>query len=156
METKSAPISTVGLPEQRLWMERLHPQFENRIEHRPGGTFLISRGVVQPTEMNDRYGLRIEYRTRKPPKTWVDYPALMRRDPGERVPHTYRDGSLCLYRSEFHSDMLIARTIVPWSMLWLMFYEAWRFTGEWQGGGTHPGAALQAENLYEERGGRRG
>ena len=34
--------------------------------------------------------------------------------------------------------MKIALTIVPWLSLWLFYYEVWRATGTWYGGGTHP------------------
>jgi hypothetical protein len=133
-------VSTIGLPEQRLWMEELHPQFACDIEHRPTGAFLVCKGEVQPTPINERYGLRIEYQTRKAPTTRVEYPEIKPLVEGGHIEHTYRDGSLCLYRNDFRSDMLIAQTIVPWALLWLFFYESWRATGVWQGGGTHPPA----------------
>jgi hypothetical protein len=34
--------------------------------------------------------------------------------------------------------MMIANTIVPWSVLWLFYFEDWLCTGEWSGGGVHP------------------
>jgi hypothetical protein len=35
--------------------------------------------------------------------------------------------------------MLLDRTIVPWAVLWLYFFEEWLRSGEWLGGGEHPG-----------------
>ena len=37
--------------------------------------------------------------------------------------------------------MWIADTILPWTSLWLYFYELWHATGQWLGGGEHPGEA---------------
>ena len=34
--------------------------------------------------------------------------------------------------------MNIAETIIPWASEWLLHYEIWLATGEWQGGGIHP------------------
>ncbi len=35
--------------------------------------------------------------------------------------------------------MTLADTILPWASLWLFYYEVWLATGEWVGGGEHPG-----------------
>ena len=53
----------------------------------------------------------------------------------------YEQDRLCLYlpgTGEWTSDKPIALTIVPWTSLWLYFYEVWRATGEWLGGGIEP------------------
>lgn len=34
--------------------------------------------------------------------------------------------------------MRIANTILPWTSLWLYYYEIWLGTGKWEGGGDHP------------------
>jgi len=31
----------------------------------------------------------------------------------------------------------MGRTILPWTSLWLHFYEIWLVTGVWHGGGEH-------------------
>ena len=41
-------------------------------------------------------------------------------------------------REDWDSSMLIADTVVPWTVEWLMFYEIWLISGKWQGGGKHP------------------
>ena len=47
---------------------------------------------------------------------------------------------ICLYRHrEFTKDKFLANTIIPWTVEWLYFYEIWLATGEWCGGGEHPG-----------------
>jgi hypothetical protein len=46
---------------------------------------------------------------------------------------------LCLYRyQEFNSYKYLSKTIIPWTVEWLYFYELWLATGEWCGGGEHP------------------
>lgn len=85
------------------------------------------------------YQVRLEYQVKHLPRVFVEDPPLERRLPDEGVPHTFSDDELCLFRGEFRSDLLLARTVVPWLLLWLVFYESWLVTGEWQGGGEHPG-----------------
>lgn len=132
------PIATIGLPEQRAMMNQLHPQFECEIIKKKGNAVLVCRGDIQPTPINNTYTARIEYITRKKPKVWIESPKLVRFNADEMIPHTYADDRPCLFKEDFVSDMHIAATVVPWLMLWIMFYEAWRVTGEWQGEGLHP------------------
>jgi hypothetical protein len=51
---------------------------------------------------------------------------------------------------EWRSDLHVATTIVPWLSEWLYFYEAWRVTGEWFGGGEHPRADLPEDAYLDE------
>lgn len=58
-----------------------------------------------------------------------------------RVPHMYSNGSLCLYYPklrEWNYTDSWAETLIPWTSLWLFYYEIWIETGEWLGGGVHP------------------
>lgn len=136
-------VRTIGLPEQRMWMQHYHPQFRCLVQKRKGYTLLVCRGHVQPTPINAAYRVRIEYTTRKRPHVFVEEPKLRRRQAEERIPYTFSDDEPCLYFDEFRSDLRLAVTIVPWLCCWLVFYECWRVTGEWQGGGIHvPVAAL--------------
>ena len=34
--------------------------------------------------------------------------------------------------------MSISGTIVPWTILWLFYFEEWLMSDEWKGGGVHP------------------
>lgn len=71
---------------------------------------------------------------------------------GRDVPHVYWDreaparSPLCLYdpaAKEWSPADFIADTIVPWACDWLACYEGWLATGDWAGGGRHPGGAVQ-------------
>ena len=69
---------------------------------------------------------------------------------GRKVPHLYSNGSLCLYYPKYnelnYSD-LWAKTLIPWTSLWLFYYEVWKETGEWLGGGIHGKKNISPEVL---------
>ncbi len=59
------------------------------------------------------------------------------------IPHLYsrEKVQLCLYYpkyKEFNVYMSLCETIIPWTYLWLSYYEEWQYSGEWKGGGVHP------------------
>jgi len=115
----------------------MHPNFDCRVRKNR----LICRGYVQPTALNNRYRVRLEYEERDLPKVWVEEPKLSRLNPDEPIPHTYDEDCPCLFlprAQEWGPEKPIATTIVPWLSLWLLYYESWLVTGEWQGGGEHP------------------
>jgi hypothetical protein len=96
-------------------------------------------GELQPSAMSENYLVRIEYKLRKRPKIWVLKPELRRQRSGQKIPHTFRDGSVCLHLHEdWTPAMSISDTIIPWLALWLYHYEVWLATGDWLGGGHDP------------------
>ena len=109
-----------------------------------GRGFLVAQGEVRPSPLSRVYTIDIRYALKSPLKVRVRAPALDEIDGGEQQrPHTFPDGSLCLYRAKrgdwSYSDS-IARYVIPWISEWLLFYEIWVATGSWEGGGEHPGA----------------
>jgi len=93
---------------------------------------------IQPTAASRTYRVRIVYRLHHYPKVRVVSPILESR-PGESLPHVYDDGSLCLHlKDDWTPDMLLLDTTIPWTSEWLIYYEIWKFTGEWYGGGEWP------------------
>lgn len=102
---------------------------------------LVWNGFIQPTPCSPNYSIKLTYRIRKRPEIIVLSPKLEKWN-GQRLPHTFSSERLCLYRNiygEWSSDKSIATTIIPWTSLWLYFYEIWLATGKWMGGGEHPG-----------------
>ena len=98
--------------------------------------------VLRPTHLSCSYRIEVDYRLGGSPKVRVQEPALRSRD-GEPPPHRYEDGSLCLYRGrygEWDPARPIGQTVIPWTVLWLSFYELWLVTGVWHGQGEHPEA----------------
>ena len=77
------------------------------------------------------------------PNVWVQEPDLLKLSGGVRLPHVYdqKPARLCLYfprTGEWSPSFPIADTVIPWSVLWLLYFEDWLSTGEWAGGGVHP------------------
>jgi hypothetical protein len=45
--------------------------------------------------------------------------------------------------------MLIATTLIPWTALWLYYYELWLDTGKWLGPSSHASdSKLQGEKAH--------
>ncbi len=117
------------------------------------GTGTINReGIVwhcqlSPTPLSCVYSIRIEYGRGKPPEVIVESPNLHLIAAGRRVPHVYSENPmrLCLYRpkrGQWAPSMLLDRTVVPWTVTWLFYFEEWLRTGEWRGGGEHPDGSV--------------
>lgn len=102
---------------------------------------LVWVGDVTPTPLSETYTLKIEFALGDKPRVVVLKPKLVKR-PNEKLPHVFTGNELCLYRSkynEWNSSMLITATILPWSILWLLYYEIWFVTGFWSGSkAEHP------------------
>lgn len=114
----------------------------------PGGSYLVWHGRVQPHPLSDTYKISIRYRLRNRPKVFVLSPKLKTRN-SEPIPHTFPDNTLCLFRfkyREWASRMWIAETILPWTSLWLYYYEIWLATGDWLGGGEHLEGTRKSES----------
>jgi hypothetical protein len=118
-------------------MKHLYPQFSYSI--RRGA--VVWSGFVIPTDASRTYFVRIFHKPNKSPNVQVVEPKLVTRADGGAIPHLYSGGYLCLYhpgKREWHPGDLIAHTIVPWTSLWLYYYELWHAVGKWLGGGEHP------------------
>ena len=106
-------------------------------------------GKIRPSPVASEYTVLLTYKLDIPPKVWVLGDELKRlNDPN--FPHHFdinydtKMVRLCLYRySEFTKYKLLAKTIIPWTVEWLFFYEIWLATGEWCGGGEHPNIGEQ-------------
>lgn len=125
------------LPQQEARMRTLFPDFKIR---REVGLYFWG-GEFQPVPTMDTYQVRIGYRIGQRPDVKVLYPKLEKRADGQGIPHVYPGNRLCLFKpgmGQWDGKMFLAETIVPWTTLWLYYYETWHLTGEWLGGGEHP------------------
>ena len=89
------------------------------------------RGTLQPTEASPVYEIRLVYHFPKVPQVWIVSPKLQ-----ANAPHRYGNEALCLYYPQDRSwqpTMKLSVTFVPWTVLWLAFYEIWLVTGQWFG-----------------------
>ncbi len=109
-------------------MKRHFPGFNYRHIRSSG---LLWRGTLRPTPDSRVYRIRIEHKRSGAPRVYVeDYILSL------KCKHLYEDGSLCLYWPKEWSwtvDIRLAETILPWSALWLYYYEIWEACGEWMG-----------------------
>jgi hypothetical protein len=116
---------------------------ENHSEFQHGfgkkGVFWI--GQIQPSALSETYKVRIEYPLGGRPLVWILEPKLHEnRNNDNNVPHTFRDGSVCLHLpGGWTPDMFVGDKIIPWLGLWLLHYEYWLATGLWHGGGHKHG-----------------
>jgi hypothetical protein len=126
--------SAHSLAFQAIALDRLFPGGDVEFK----GNRLLWTADLQPSADSRSYTARVIYRIGKHPKVKILAPGL---DTGlaQSLPHVFQHDNLCLYRDgEWTSNELIAETIVPWTSEWLFYYEIWKFTGEWHGGGDWP------------------
>jgi hypothetical protein len=104
---------------------------------------LIATGRIKPTSRSNSYMVEIKYNIiQKKPLVEVKIldPILIKNEKEEEIPHMYSQESLCLFMpkyNEFKKTDLICDTIIPWTSLWVYYYEIWHTTGTWLGGGVH-------------------
>jgi hypothetical protein len=102
---------------------------------------LVWQSEIKPSQFSRKYTIQIEYHLGVSPVTLVLNPKPRDLAKGRKPPHVYPapGDPLCLFypaAREWNSSMLVVQTIVPWTCEWLFHFEAWLFTGEWDGGGT--------------------
>jgi len=104
---------------------------------------LTWRTPVQPTPLARTYQASITYLPGNMPTVWVDEPDLELLALGRPLPHVYTSPlRLCLYlpgTGEWDARKRIDQTIIPWTYLWLFYFEDWLATDDWKGGGQHAG-----------------
>lgn len=112
-------------------------------------TYTVDKGKVvvdiflQPSEGSIKYKVKLFAEVGSTNvKVYVVDPNIRELKKTLSIPHLYRNGSLCLYypdNNELNDKELWVDTLIPWTCLWLYFFELWLATGEWLGGGIHPG-----------------
>lgn len=105
---------------------------------------LIWEYEVQPSLLSRTYTVRITYRVGEKPQILVRNPNLRELAQPRRLPHVYQQDPplLCLYRPikrDWTARMRLDQTVVPWTAVWLFYFEDWLASNEWKGGGEHPG-----------------
>jgi hypothetical protein len=126
------------IAEQVAFMRFKYPHF--RTDFTSHSSMKVT-GVLQPTSRSCAYKFVLKYNLADSPKTKIVEPKLMKNDKGEDPPHLYTHENLCLYHPkyrEFNRTDFLSETIIPWTSLWLYYYEVWHLTDEWLGGGEHP------------------
>jgi hypothetical protein len=132
---RKVPKKNFSLSEQAFSMKERYPDFSRVLESGK----LILTGSIKPTPLSVSYEIKIMYEKKGTPKVWVTSPKLERYN-NEKIPHMYNQKRLCLFypkAKEWNRTMWISQTIIPWTSLWLYYYEIWLITGKWLGGGIH-------------------
>ena len=122
---------------QSLQVEKLFPVESKSLKK--GQVELILN--LRPTDVSINYKVKLlAYKNRKIVKIFVIEPKINKYENDKEVPHLYPDGSLCLYYPDYNEWKYTdywADTLIPWTSLWLFYYEIWKETGTWRGGGIH-------------------
>ena len=133
------PYSFQEIMGQIVLLKSTYAEVEYKVhkDHRTVSVYM----KIQPTAESIKYTLRIECRVeRSYVNIFVVDPVIGKEFEGKSIPHMYNDGSLCLFYPEYrewkYTDAW-AETLIPWASLWLYYFELWKFTGEWLGGGIH-------------------
>mgnify|MGYP003394051487 FL=1 len=97
----------------------------------------------RPTPVGRLYTLELEFRQGEHPSVSVNSPNLLALASGRALPHVYEQdpARLCLFlpwTDEWTPQRTLVETVMPWSLLWLYYFEVWLGTGAWTGGGMHP------------------
>lgn len=147
----------IGIRDQYLALKQFCP-----------GTVVISNndktvqweGTLQPTPFSREYRVVIRYTLSHPPVCIVRDPDLPALAEGRAIPHVYqnqtgiRGTQLCLYLpvvkqkskvSEWQPTMFLANTTLPWASMWLLYFEFWLSSGEWDGGGVEHNVIQESE-----------
>lgn len=136
MDNLYFPRRPVSLAEQVMVMKRHFPGFSVRWHK----NIVRWVGELRPTDISQRYRIKIIHQLYRKPEVHVLKPLLVTDERG-MIPHVYPGRRLCLFhpqKREWGQGMHVATTIVPWTALWLYYYEVWQATGDWLGGGEHP------------------
>jgi len=98
---------------------------------------------VQPTPLARNYTVRLTLNEGETPDVFVDNPSLTDLAGNRELPHVYLSPlRLCLYlpgTREWHGSKRLDQTVIPWTYLWLFYFEDWLASDDWKGGGKHPG-----------------
>lgn len=126
-----------SIAEQVGSMRSKYPQFSTTFTYQS----MKVEGNLQPTSRSLIYHFVLKYNLAESPKTKIVSPILQKNSKGEDIPHLYPGENLCLYHpryAEFSRTDFLSDSIIPWTSLWLYYYEIWLITDNWLGGGEHP------------------
>ena len=98
---------------------------------------------AQPTPLSRSYRVSLVLEPGDTPEVKIVDPDLRVLSGGRDLPHIYHNPDrLCLYlpgTGQWDASKRLDLTIVPWTHLWLIYFEEWLVSDEWKGGGRHPG-----------------
>ena len=139
MSHAAIPTQKLNLAQQLFSLRQFFPDGKGTIKH----PVLTWEGKLRPTPLSRTYNTTVTYRVGSAPKTRVVGPSLVELADRRYIPHLYsqKGQRLCLYLPgtyEWNASKFISKTIIPWALLWLFYFEEWLVSDEWKGGGVHP------------------
>ena len=133
------PVKPLNLGQQLASLRREYPDDAGVLR----SNVLEWTGILTPSPVGRDYRVRLIYQLGARPVVRVLDPSLRTLAAGQTIPHLYSQEreELCVYlpgQREWAPEKLLTRTVLPWLVLWLYFFEGWLGSGEWHGGGAHP------------------
>lgn len=137
--------SPVNLARQAELLQFHFPESRSIIDN---GT-LVWTNDITPTPLSCTYKVKLIYQWNREPDVFVVDQKLKLAKGKTKLPHVYSTPKqhLCLYYRkgrEWNSQMLLAKTVIPWASEWLQFYELWLPQGVWYGGGIEHEDAVES------------
>ncbi|EAQ02633.1 hypothetical protein OB2597_17992 [Pseudooceanicola batsensis HTCC2597] len=130
----------LSLPQQYLFLQRSKTISGEGVL---GPGRLEWRFRAQPTPLSRSYQVTLVLERDGTPEVRVVDPDLRLLAGGRDLPHIYHDPDrLCLYlpgTGQWDAGKRLDLTIIPWTYLWLIYFEEWLVSDDWKGGGKHPG-----------------
>jgi len=110
---------------------------------------------AQSSPLGRIYKVEIQFEAGSAPDIFVRDPDIQLLAGDRDIPHVYHNPlSLCLYqpkKQQWHPKLRIDRTIVPWTALWLYYFEEWLESNDWKGEGEHPTSDERSNNRSSRR-----
>ncbi len=138
-------LKAISLAQQATQIENTYTTFNCKFTSKGK---LIVIGTIRPSPLSRIYTIKISYVIGKSPVIEVINPKFD--SELKKLPHVYEGNTLCLFyprNKEWTKYDYIANKIIPWTSMWLYYYEVWKITGEWQGGGKHPNIDNRRKSL---------
>jgi len=130
----------LSLPQQYLFLRRSKTIVGEGVL---GPRRLEWRFRARPTPLSRSYQITLVLERDGTPDVRVVDPDLRLLAGGRDLPHIYHDPErLCLYlpgAGQWDASKRLDLTIIPWTHLWLIYFEEWLASDDWKGGGKHPG-----------------
>jgi hypothetical protein len=93
---------------------------------------MICRGLLQPLDYVQPYQIEIMCIVGKSPEVYIKNPKI---EVNSKI-HIYKSGNLCLFYPpdlNWKAHTSIANFTIPWINEWIVYYELYKISGEWEG-----------------------
>lgn len=137
MENKRIKQKSISLT---LQLSNIKRTFDESIINRLyiKNSMLVCVIKLKPSIESDSYTIKLICKYGKMPRAWLLSPELKKVN-GRYPHHTYgvnKEGKyeLCVCApgfQEWHNNLWISESYIPWICTWLNAYEFWLITGEW-------------------------